>query len=74
MDHSDFFLGAVTVIPLLFIATTLQSDRLSSAAFRVGNELHQAHLSQDRLARRSSAWAAGLVMNGIGFVFVAGVV
>jgi hypothetical protein len=72
MDHPDFFLAAATVIPLLFIATTLQSDRLSNAAFRVVGEIHRARLSDDRLVRRSAVWAAAVIRNGIGLVFVAG--
>jgi hypothetical protein len=72
MDHPDFFLAAATVIPLLFIATTLQSDRLSNAAFRVVSEIHRARLSEDRLVRRSAVWAAAVIRNGIGLVFVAG--
>ena len=73
MDHPDF-LAAATVIPLLFIATTLQSDGLSNAAFRVVKRIHRAQLSEDRLVRRSAAWAAGVIGYGIGLVFVAGLV
>ena len=74
MDHSDFFLAAATVIPLLFIATTLQSDQLSNGAFRVLRNVHRAQLSEDRLVRRSAFWAVAVIRNGIGLVFVAGFV